>query len=144
MLLGLTVFVSLINDVGTMASLPDGMIGWQSRYRVLIGLTLILAVIGGHFTNSWIKKIINNRFLTFFSLISYNLYIRYQLIAAKLFHARFPEPLTVDPHNDPQWQFLFTFFVIGLAIVIATFLTMFWERPFLLRKLKPFRETNRE
>lgn len=138
MLLGLTGFVLLIRDVGTMAKMHDGMILWQARYRSLIGISLMLAAIGGHFANPWVQKILNNRFLAFFSLISYNLYIWHQFIAAKLFNARFPEPITPDPHDDPQWQVAFTIFTMGLAIVIATLLTIFWERPFLRQKFNFF------
>lgn len=144
MLLGLVGFVALIKDVGTVAILPNGMIGWQARYRSFIGIALMFAAIGGHFANPWVQKILNNRFLAFFSLISYNLYIWHQFIAAKLFHARFPEPLTSDPHDDPQWQIVFTVFAMGLAIVIATLLTLFWERPFLSRKLSLSKATKSE
>ncbi len=144
MLLGLAGFVALIKNVDTMAGSPDGMIEWQARYRSLIGISLMLAAIGGHFANPWVQKILNNRFLAFFSLISYNLYIWHQFIAAKLFNARFPEPLTPDPHDDPQWQIVFTVFAMGLAIVIATLLTLFWERPFLRQKFNFLQASQRE
>jgi len=144
MLLGLASFIALIKDVGTVASLPNGMILWQARNRLFIGIALMFAAIGGHFANPWIQKILNNRFLAFFSLISYNLYIWHQFIAAKLFHARFPEPLTPDPHDDPQWQIVFTVFAMGLAIVIATLITLFWERPFLRQKFNFLQANQRE
>ncbi len=144
MLMGLAGFVALLQNVGTMASQPDGMIEWQALYRPLIGIVLIVTAIGGHFANSYVQKILNNRFLAFFSLISYNLYIWHQFIAAKLFHARLPEPQTLDPHDDPQWQVVFTFVSLVLGIFAATLLTRFWERPFLRGKFNLFWVAKRE
>ena len=73
------------------------------------------------------------------SLHPFSLFHIYQL-----FNARFPEPLTPDPHDDPQWQIVFTVFAMGLAIVIATLLTLFWERPFLRQKFNFLQASQRE
>ncbi len=131
MFLGLASFVALLQNVGTVAGLPNGMINWQASYRPLIAIALMLTAIGSHFANRSIQKLLNNPLLSFFSVISYNLYIWHQFIAAKLFHGHFPTPLTLDPHNDPQWQVLFTSLAFVLGVLAATLLTLFWERPFL-------------
>jgi len=136
MLSGIAGFIILLQSVGSMASLPDGLIEWQGRYRSLVGITLMGMAIGGHFANSWVQIILSNRFLAFFSFISFNLYIWYQFIGAKLFHARFPEPRTLNPHDDPQWQVIFTFVSLVFGVLVATMLTRFWERPFLNQKVK--------
>jgi peptidoglycan/LPS O-acetylase OafA/YrhL len=141
MLLGLAGFVALLQNVGTVAGLPNGMINWQASYRPLIAIALMLTAIGSHFANRSIQKLLNNSLLSFFSIISYNLYIWHQFIAAKLFHGHFPAPLTLDPHNDPQWQVLFTSLAFVLGVLAATLLTLFWERPFLNKEFHLFSKT---
>jgi peptidoglycan/LPS O-acetylase OafA/YrhL len=79
----------------------------------------------------WWRAVLANKILFFFSIISYNLYLWHAVIARYLFEHRIPAPVTVDPHNDPYWAWLYTFTAVAAGVIVATAITYLFERPLL-------------
>lgn len=125
------IFIIMLQWINEIRFVQDGIKLWQNENRTYLALVfLFLAVTSSLSMNFW-KKVLANKFFIFMSVISYNLYIWHQFIAAKLFNARIPSPSTADPHGDFNWQILFSVLAILIGILFSSLITYLYERPIL-------------
>lgn len=104
---------------------------WQARWRLVIGLLVGMVAVAGSLSWRPLQFVIANPILRFLGFVSYNLYLWHKVVADALFHARWPQPKTEDPHDDPAWHLTFTLVTIGLSVLIASVLTWGLEQPIL-------------
>lgn len=110
---------------------------WQADNRLYMGLIFLVLTVSAALSNTVWQKILGNKVLVFFSVISYNLYIWHQFIARLLYEKyKFPMPKTTDPHSDPQWQLTYSIVAILVGIAVSALITYGFERPLLKNGVK--------
>jgi peptidoglycan/LPS O-acetylase OafA/YrhL len=110
---------------------PCGTPLWQSRWRLPIGLLVMLIAVGGTLAPRAFQQVLANPPARFFGAVSYNLYLWHKLVTDELFRRKIPTPATPDAHDDPQWQLHYTLLVIGVSLLLSAALTWGLERPLL-------------
>ena len=115
-----------------------GMDGWGTASKTFSRPEAIAAflplTVGSLFAYPWLQRLVANPVLTFLSLISYNLYLWHQEIAAALHLNNTVRFVGSDPHGDPHWQLAYTMVAFALTIAVATAITVALERPLLRRR----------
>ncbi|MBE0601490.1 MAG: hypothetical protein IH607_06845 [Firmicutes bacterium] len=99
----------------------------QSQWllRLPLAVTLLTAMLAAAFMPIILQKLLDNRLMRFVSVISMNLYIWHQILAAGLLRPLFPDTL----HTDPNMQKVFTLTSYALAILTAMAFTYGLEHP---------------
>ena len=105
--------------------------GWEAHTRPILDVLFFLLAVGSVFSFRIWKKILSNRVLVWFSLISYNWYLWHQCVARVLMEKRIPTPLTSDPHQDAVWCFKFFWLSLAAGLAITSVMTYIIERPIL-------------
>jgi len=119
-----------------------GISAWQANYRLLLGLIFFITATGSLWAFSAWKKILGNKFLLFFSAISYALFLWHQIIARTLLENKIPNYLGTDYHADKTWQLQFTILVFIVSCLVAYVLTYCFEQP--IAKAKLFNRTKKD
>jgi peptidoglycan/LPS O-acetylase OafA/YrhL len=130
-ILALVGFVLEMRACYGMRSTPYPLWLWNVQYRLLVAFTFFILGVSAPLAVPPFRAILANPVLTFFSFISYNLYMWHQWIAAWMLDHHLPNPRTPDPHDDLVWRTLFMLFSWTVAISVSWAITYFWERPFL-------------
>lgn len=99
--------------------------------RLPLAITFLGLGLFGALSSRPFQNVVGNRLMVFISTISYNLYLWHQLVAVWLKDHHIPKWVTEDPHDDPQWMFLYTLFAWTASVAVATVITWVWEMPFL-------------
>lgn len=105
---------------------------YQLQYRFLFSLTLTAFLLSAAFSAKWLRALLSNRVTRFVAGISYNLYIWHQWLAVKCKAWRIPYWEGATPPNftgNRPWQWRYTLCCFLFAILLATFITYFFERP---------------
>lgn len=118
------IFVPFHPTVGPPANHPE----YSSYLAVLLfgfSLSSLFA------TQVW-QRLLANRVLLFFALISYNLYLYHLVLASSLVaRLRFPPFLGAHPAADLGWQISFNLVALAIAVGVASLATFLVERPLL-------------
>ncbi|MBC8143387.1 MAG: acyltransferase [Armatimonadetes bacterium] len=126
---GLVLWQMQICYVNSVAGVPLDVMAMRGRLA-LSGTLFVLGYAGSLAPHGFQKSVANPVF-AFLSVVSYNLYLWHQPVAAWLRTNNLPPASTSDPHHDPAWQFWFTGLAWAAAIAVASLLTWGWETPFL-------------
>ena len=99
----------------------------QSQWlvRLPFALTMLAAMLSAAFLPRVLQRLLDNRLMRFLSVISLNLYIWHQVLAARFIRPFFPESL----HSDPSMQIIYTLACYSLAILTAMAFTYGLEHP---------------
>ena len=105
----------------------------QSQWlmRLPLAVTMLTAMLSAAFLPRILQKLLDNRLMRFISVISMNLYIWHQLLAAQFVRPFFPDTL----QTDPAMQKAYTLTCYALAILTAMVFTYGLEHP-AARRLK--------
>lgn len=104
---------------------------WDLSHRTLFACAIATFGVASSLALERWRAIVANRLLVFFSLISYNLYLWHTLVLIWLWKSGALPHATPEPHDDPQWRLPFIAIGWFAAILIATAVTYFVERPIL-------------
>ncbi len=108
---------------------------WQIHTRELFGVAFAAVALGALWSPTILQRLLANSLLTFFGVISYNLYLYHQMLAREMLWHKFPT-YSLRPHGDPAWQLRYTLLAFALTIAQAALVTYLFERP-LLRLADP-------
>jgi peptidoglycan/LPS O-acetylase OafA/YrhL len=131
MLAGIIGFVVLANGFYAVRSDHEWPRLFEVEWRSLAAIDFTVVGLGMLFTFRTAQRAIANRFLLFFALISYNLYLWHQQVARELLKYHIPPFATADPHNDPRWQVTFSILAIIAGTLVAWLITIIFEIPIL-------------
>lgn len=111
--------------------------------RLPLTFTLLTSMLSAAFMPRLLQKLLDNRLMRFVSVISLNLYIWHQVLAAKLIRPFFP----ADLHTNPEMQAAYTLTCYSLAILTAMAFTYGLEHPaakWIQKRLNKEGDTNHE
>lgn len=111
--------------------IPTGREHWIASHRTLFGVAVATFGVASSFAFGWWRRLVANPVLTFLALISYNLYLWHTLVLIWMWKHGFPAAATPEPHDDPHWKLVYIAGGWFFAILIATAITYFIERPLL-------------
>ncbi len=99
----------------------------QSQWliRLPLAVAMLTAMLSAAFLPRILQKLLDNRLMRFVSVISMNLYIWHQLLAAQFVRPFFPDTL----QTDPAMQKAYTLTCYALAILTAMAFTYGLEHP---------------
>ena len=124
---------TLIVSCNDVQYVKDGDHLWNVWHRTPLAYAVSGVMAFGSVSYAWLRKIIANPVLVFFSVISYNLYLWHALILIWLWKGNHLPFTGKDPHADDHWKALFIGTGVPLGIAISAALTYFLERPILSR-----------
>lgn len=136
---GFTLLVMLLQNVWAMRHVDQWSTVWAIHNRTLVAISFLALGLGSLLAYAWWQRLIANRFLLFFGLISYNLYLYHQFFARELLKWHFPQYRGTDPHGDPQWELHYMILATILTVAQATLVTYLFERPLLRLPLEWWR-----
>lgn len=123
----------------------DGIQKGQMLRRLPYTLLLAGCMVSLPFTVRPIRFLFGNRLMHALSAISMNFYLIHQPLAVQLKHWGIPPSESPTPNmaSETTWQYPYTFLCFGLAILVATLLTLLVEKPgaALLRRLFAWMDT---
>src|SRR5476649_325136 len=131
MLAGIIGFIILANGFYVVRSDHEWPRLFEVEWRSLAAIDFAAVGLGMLFTFRTAQRAIANRFLLFFALISYNLYLWHQQVARELLRYHIPPFGTPDPHNDSHWQLTFSISAIVAGTLVAWLITIWFEIPIL-------------
>ncbi len=97
----------------------------QWMMRLPLALTMLTAMLSAAFLPHILQKLLDNRLMRFLSVISLNLYIWHQVLAANVIRPLFPASL----QQEPTLQIPYTLTCYSLAILTAMVFTYGVEKP---------------
>ena len=115
-------------------ALSQGQAGIQRGQllrRLPYALLLAGCMVSLPFTVRPIRFLFGNRVMHALSLISMNFYLVHQPLAVQLKKLGIPASVSPTPNVDREvsWQYPYTFLCFGLALVVATLMTLLVEKP---------------
>jgi peptidoglycan/LPS O-acetylase OafA/YrhL len=123
--------IALLNSANAIQYDVGGREKWILLNRTLFALATSTLIFASCFAVRFWRALVANPIATFFSLISYNVYLWHTLVMIWLWkHGAIPSR-NGDPHGDPRWKLFFITSGWALSLGIATVLTYFVERPIL-------------
>jgi peptidoglycan/LPS O-acetylase OafA/YrhL len=118
---------------------PTGREHWIVGHRTLFGLAIGIFGLASSLGAQWWRRIVANRVLVFFSIVSYNVYLWHTIVLIWMWKHGVPRAVTPDPHDDPHWKFFYIASGWIACIGIASAITYFIERPLLVSvRRQPF------
>ena len=108
---------------------PGGRERWDLDHRTLFALTAGGLIVASCFANGAWRKLVANPVLTFFSIVSYNLYLWHTLVMIWMWKHGVPRAAMTDPHGDDHWKAAYIALGWTASIGVASAVTYFVERP---------------
>lgn len=126
---GGALFVFLLYLLHVSRGMIEGVQHYQVVFRPFFILAACLLVGGAALAPPLFQKVLGNRALGFVAGISYNLYLWHQWLSVKLRVWSIPPYATLDPHDDPTWQWQHMLLSFALSFAVAILATYAFERP---------------
>ncbi len=119
----------LLSSANTIQYDPGGPEKWDIVNRTYVAWSFALLAVSSSLALPFWRALLANPVFTFFSLISYNLYLWHTLVMIWLWRGdKLPHAIK-DMHSDDHWKFAFIALSWPVAIAISTAITYFIERP---------------
>ncbi len=116
------------NQTAGQIGIQPGQVYWRWRLSVCGALFLIA---GGH-ASYWLRRLLSNRVMSFFSAISFNAYMWHQYLSLRLKDWRIPPYLSEtmpQMAGEQPWMTQYTWLCFLGSIALATLLTYAVEKP---------------
>ena len=103
----------------------------QMDRRFVLSCVLSIAMVSAAFSLPFLRFLLGNRLMRFFSLVSFQYYMYHQAFSLQLKQWRFPSSTSLPPNFDSEqpWQTRYTLCCFIGALLIAALLTFLFERP---------------
>ena len=116
------------NQTAGQIGIQPGQVYWRWRLSVCGALFLIA---GGH-ASYWLRRLLSNRVMSFFSAISFNAYMWHQYLSLRLKDWRIPPYVSEtmpQMAGEQPWMTQYTWLCFLGSIALATLLTYAVEKP---------------